>query len=334
MKKIVQLNLLLVAILFAFTACNEDVPDIDNPGVEKRLKSYVFQPPASSQYQKSQSNYEYEDDKLSRINGYTFENGDTVFFDRTDFIYNANFAEAIYQGRELGGDWEIYGKWEFEFDDNNVIVWKEYDYDNNVYEATPHWHIEYSYLSTGQLKSYKVINDERNQLDCEFNSQNILTKALVPDIPTTIFFNDGVKVTGSGEDTLRSSFQSTIGIDIETVIHNGSYIYDSQNKLIQYVDEYIYIDSSVRSDTVFIAIRKDYAQSDYDYNSDGLLISVNNFPQYQDLPNPSAVRSNKYIYESGNGNIQSFWFLLSIGDFNAFDININKAMNKGISTVK
>lgn len=299
MKKIVQLNLLLVAILLAFTACNEDPidMDIDNPGVEKRLKTYVSQ---DDEYY-FLNNYEYENDKVSKIEAIGIEDGSQdTSYRISEFSYVGSTCEVITMSKSIytSNNWEIQGKTEFEFDANrNVISEKNFEYLNGAYETSPYRHVEFSYLSSGQLKSYTFIAGLGNDLICEFSENNLLTKITIGTNGDSDYSNDGVNVTGYSFDD-----------------YSVSYSYDSENKLM--------LEESFENGVL-------YKSTNLTYNSDGLLTAVNNF----DVDNDETY-TNNYVYESGKGNMQSFWNLLTDNGGSFVDVDSHKAMNKGIATIK
>lgn len=297
MEKKIQLILFMAAIVLGFTACDEDAPEIDNPGVEKRLKSYV----SSDNDFYYLNNYEYENDKVSKMEKIGIENGtqDTSYI-ISEFSYVGGACEVVTKSKSIytSNIWEIQGKTKFEFDANsNVISEKYYEYLNGAYETSPYRHVEFSYLSSGQLKSLTFIVGLGTNLICEFNENNLLTK-IIGSNGDYDYSNDSVNVTGFSFDD-----------------YSVSYSYDSENKLMleeYYENGYIFESSS------------------FTYNSDGLLTTVNNFTS-----NNNEISTNSFVYESGKGNMQSFWYMLTV-DYGVFFIDVysHKAMNKGIANIK
>jgi hypothetical protein len=122
MKRIIQFNYLVLALLFTFSACNEDTPDINDPGVEKRLKTMTT---IEEDDNKIVQNFVYDNDKIVNINGYYFDefSGDTTYLNY-DFSYSGNTVEIIesIKDESTGGTWVIGGKRICEINANNEAV--------------------------------------------------------------------------------------------------------------------------------------------------------------------------------------------------------------------
>jgi hypothetical protein len=328
MKRIIQFNYLVLALLFTFSACNEDTPDINDPGVEKRLKTittttvdgvFIIQ------------NFSYENDKVVNFNGYSIyeTSGDTFYFNY-DFSYVGNTVEIINSLKDqyTGGIWEVFTKYVCEIDaNNNVVSYEEFEFEDGAYELE--FNTEYDYLSSGQLKSSidtRSINGARFEVIFDFNTNNLLQTQNIDDYDgdtsSHTYTNDGINVVNS------SKIIDTDGYYYE---RQENFSYDSNNRLIR--DSYKVCDSLlsfpdwiVRESLSFI--------SDYSYDVDGLLSSI--IFNVEDFGYDFGT-TNTFEYEAGYGNIQTFWFLLNpYDDIASFSYNftLHKALNKGLATLQ
>lgn len=326
----------LILLTFAFVACDEDTPIIDNNGVNKRLKSFTVTANAQWASGEHKVGFEYQNERISQIVEYEVVGGISEDSSMVELNYVGNTIELLLEGVEKN----IY-----EIDNNNIVRELVYAYENGEYELEPYQEVVYSYLSTGQFESYTWEPDNGTYFDdlgrsylglleAEFDASNILNNWQYTEYP-----NSGNELTGQFDFThdgtnvisaLSTNVVDFLSNEYDTIFTSIKYIYDESNQLIH--------ENRKEWDTDSPDVRT--VDMSFSYDSDGLLKSVSSINENNE------TFEVEYTYEQGKGNAQLFWELITQFYFEGYDVladitsvtsidgYTHKMINKGIATIQ
>lgn len=289
MKKAIVCFIFIIIVLVV--ACEKDIPDDPLPLYDFRLTELVYK---NEGVNDENIKFSYSGNKLT---GWYISNG--ISTEKVDVVYNGDNTIDFFSYVRLDSNWVAYEKMKYSFENNNLIIKEEFDFEENG------WVISY-----------------RNKIDYDGDGKKIESiESYFLDGLENIYYKQAITYSGSSiieiikyqffEGDWRNSIRDIYeynGSKLSTVV-TSAYISDSW--MPYYKDEFKYQGDNVVEvhklsnvgDTTWI---QSYITR-YSYDIDG------NISNYEQSSSDEVIYSIDYLYEKESGNLSEFSFQDSYG---------------------